>query len=630
MRTIRILVNGVELDYVEKTLSLKKDNNSFSLDFKVAHSQYPFLIIENQKTVEALGTREITSINKTKVIDVTVFELGEKYKGELHILSYLNGFRKCNLKYASEILPLLNKKIADFMPIISVIPGETNPEPFVEESDEIILGSSNWETWPQSFMDNVFPQTLWSLPSLKWLNKFGINLTEEDGWFYYENELNRYNEDNELIENTYTIDGNDIRTYNRNVVSPQVFLLTPLFYIFDSIGFKIKGQFINNAFVRKILMLSTKTNLTKTVLYPQTVDLDFTGAYAETVGNPVYAINIVKETLISTAGSYTFKFRFQFPGDIIPGFNDSSLRLEIPGATTQILYASPLVGEQIIREGETTFTVDSANINQNLRIIYRHSQNQSPISFEMSLSLNDGSRELYQMHPTIDFSRYVPDWTVAKYLNELKKLFNISITPNDFKKEIVLDFNELIDDTESPEILNKSLKIDSYDATANTSFTLKYGNDSDNALFITKTSVEDLTTQTDIFNKVIQSDFKLVPFGNYTSEITEDLEDKSGVGLMIYDPFSKPFISESYNSQTLSIEGDSGIYQVFWKNWLKFRLNASSLEISGPFTDVQIQKIQQAMSIYVDNQRYRILSLEFSEAVENENTVKFYLESVNF
>lgn len=628
MRSIRIVVNDIELDYVEKTLSLKKDNNSFSSDFKVAHSQFPFLILENKKTVEALGTKDITSINKKKVIPVVVFELGEKFTGELQVLSYLNGFRKCNLKYASEIFPVLNRKIAEFMPVVSVIPGETNPEDYVEESDEIISGTSNWATWPQSFMDHNFPQTLWSLPSLRWLNKFGDDLTEEDAWFSYENEINRYDDD-ELLENTYTIDGNDIRTYNRNVPSPQVFLLTPLFKIFESIDFKIKGQFVNNALIRRIVILSTKNNLTKTVLYPETISLNFSGYYTEFVN--FNTINIIKDVDINTAGSYTFYFRFVFPPSVSLDTINSSLRLYIPGSSTQVLYATPIQGfTNIIREGITSFSVDDGSLSQPLKIIYRHSENDFPISIEMTLSLNDGSRELYQMHPTIDFSRYVPDWTVAKYLNELKNLFNISITPNDFKKEIVLDFNELIDDNEAPEIIRESLKIESYDASANTSFTLKYGNDLDTSLFITRDVVEEYTTQPDDFNKQLSSDFKFVPFDNYTNALSEELEDKNGVGLMIYNPFNKPFTSQSYNGQTLKIEGSNGIYEMFWKNWLKFRLNASSLEITGPFTDVQIQKIQKAMSIYIDKQRYRIVSLEFSEAVENINKVKFNLESVNF
>ena len=104
MAIIRIVANGIELDFVRETLKIKKENNSFIPTFKVSYNSYPFLIVENSKTASALGTREITSVLKKKIVPVFVYEMGIPYYGELEIISYISGFRKCNLRFGSDII----------------------------------------------------------------------------------------------------------------------------------------------------------------------------------------------------------------------------------------------------------------------------------------------------------------------------------------------------------------------------------------------------------------------------------------------------------------------------------------------------------------------------------------------
>jgi len=114
MNLIKILVsshNGrvfdtTELDYVKKTLSIKRENNAFSPDFEVSHTTHPFLIIENDKSITALGPRDLTTVFKVKTVTVTVVEMDQHYVGELQIRQYTNGFRKANLRYASNLLTL--------------------------------------------------------------------------------------------------------------------------------------------------------------------------------------------------------------------------------------------------------------------------------------------------------------------------------------------------------------------------------------------------------------------------------------------------------------------------------------------------------------------------------------------
>jgi hypothetical protein len=234
------------------------------------------------------------------------------------------------------------------------------------------------------------------------------------------------------------------------------------------------------------------------------------------------------------------------------------------------------------------------------------------------------------MHPTIETGRYVPDWTVGNYLNYLKTQFNLEITVDDFKKQIVLNLNETIEDTEKTLVIDKSLALNSYDLAANSSFVLKNANTEDTALYITKNEVVNYTNQDDEFTQKIESKFKLVPRNGYTSDLSNKIDDKEGVGLIIYDPANAPYTSASANGLSLSLNGIGGIYETFWKRWLKFRLNAASCELRGYFTETEISKIYRAKSIYIDNQKYRIVSMEYSEITTRFLELKLQLESVNY
>jgi hypothetical protein len=99
---------------------------------------------------------------------------------------------------------------------------------------------------------------------------------------------------------------------------------------------------------------------------------------------------------------------------------------------------------------------------------------------------------------------------------------------------------------------------------------------------------------------------------------------------MIYDPVYGPYTVNNHLGQTLKIEGSKGIYEVFWRKFIKFLLNGSPVEMSGPFTESELNKILNLKRIFVDNQEYIIANLEYSETQQNNFEVKFSLKSVTF
>lgn len=633
---------GIEIEYKKDSLTLKKENNSLSSDFKVPHSSFPFLVIENDVTKSVLGPSDITSIRKNKIIPVIILENGVRYYGELQQLTVLPKFRKCNLKYGSDIIAVINKKIAEFMPVVSVIPGETSPVPFTQESAEIISGNQYWETYPVSIIGQIYPDVKFQFPTIYWLNKYGVGLDNTDPWFRYQNHINNFGtnnlEETIFLLNTGVVDGSNVTAINKNVPMPHVFLLSPLYYIFTSLSWKISGDFTTHELIKRLLMVPKKDNISKTIIAPEGEFIVIpTTAWTFVEGGGVFGRDIYRKVVyktITVAGNYKLKYKFELKSLPLATPYDhqrSWLIVNPPGDDNTVWVFQKAIshnnGNNYIVEGEVELQSEIGS----MVFIYEDSLQNMPISYNLELTLVGNEKEFNQMHPTIELGRFVPEWTVGNYLNYIKNKFNLDITLDDFKKEITLNLNENIAVNEEPAIISQSLQMTSYDIAANSSFVLKEENDEDAALFITQEEIIPYNGTTDDFTKIIESKFKILPRNGYTSVLSEDINDKEGVGLVIYDEATAPFTAEATeNGFNLSIPGAKGIYETFFRRWLKFMLNASNCEVTGYFTETEISKINKAKAVYINNQRFRIVDIQTTEAANNFQEVKMRLLSVNY
>lgn len=635
MSLIKIFANDIELDFVKDTLSIKKENNALIRDFKVSYNSIPFLIIENANTAKALGSRDLTSINKTKTIAVTIEEGGQQYYGELQILTYINGFRKCNLKYATALLSIMNKKISEFMPIVSVIPGETSPEPYVEKETVTPSGfyaPTDWLNYPVDFIDKGFPDVKWQFPTMRWADKFGADLTADDEWLLYEGYINKFNETfSEFIENSYVDTTVEILSVaNKNVPSPQIYLLAPLFYALEANDFKVTGDFYTNAFIKKLLFLSAKNNLCETILQKQIQNCVFTGIFYSFPAISTYEKSVTISNPV--AGDYTVEYSFTFAGPLASSITPPLYQLIFANRTgfsaRQTIFEIKKIEESSFTiSGSETITIPTAGTD--FCFLYCSKNQVMPTSYTLNV-VKAPSKTFHQMHPTIETGRYLPDWTFGTYLNALQNFFNLDIAIDDFSKKMTLNFNQETIDTGTVEIIRKSLEITSYEQTPNNAFLLKMANDTDTSLWITTAGSETFTTQTSKFSETLEAKFKLVDNNQITAKLSDDLISKDGVGLMIYNEEKLPYISESYSGQTLNIDGAGGIYETYWKKWLKFRLNSSSVEMSGPFTETELSKILKVRKIYIDYQLYMISSIEYQETQQQNFNVKLELSSITF
>ncbi|RZJ90079.1 MAG: hypothetical protein EOO20_09170, partial [Chryseobacterium sp.] len=653
MSVIQIFANGIELDYDRNTLTIRKENNAFITDFKLSRASFPFKIVENDRTVLALGTRDITSVIKKKVVPVTVLEMGTVYHGELEILSYMKGFRKCDLKYGSKILDILNSKLIDLLPVISVIPGENNPVPFTEEATGTVHGYQEWETYPLDFIGKVYPEVDFCFPRMVWKKKFGEDLAADSEWFSYADHYNNYWLDApffetpqfKFIRNSFKVDGQEVQVFNRNIASPQLFLLSIFKLAFASIGYSIEGEFTEDEFIKRILVLSVKSNLCTVKVGPPPVNFPFSEFtyYPYTIGSPAfpYLFDVYESGIVAeSSGEYVFKYKIVEP--LRSGGTSSyvlsrmySVLNPVNGTQTRMdVYKNYNVDGSLVFEGEFTIPVSLEEVGATIGIAYRRHKdyNSVPVTFEIT-GVNT-PRNFNMMHPTIQLGRFAPETTLASYMNDIKNLFCLDIRIDDIAKKVSFNYTKNLLKDEAKHIALKSLALTEYEPPLKIAFVLKYGSDQDTSLYISRDGIELDRESDDDYVETIETKFKLVPMAEGTADLSGDGE-KSGTGLMIMDPvnmipyydiYDIPVVSQDYQGKVLTMDGNNGIYENYWKTAIRFRLNASKLEMEGPFTESEISAINRLQKIYIDHQAYVILSLEYRETAQDNYIVKLKME----
>lgn len=636
MGIIRIIAGGLELDVVRETLAIKKENNAFINDFKVTHSTFPFLIVENEKTKTALGPRDMTSVLKRKMVPVTVIEMGERFYGELQVLTYMAGYRKCNIKYGTDLIKIMDKKLLDLLPVVSVIPGETNPEPFTEESFNVVPGYLNWQTYPVQFATRIYPEVKYQFPQLAWPKKFDPIETADDEWFTYKGYHNCFDTVSTGIyfrPNFFSIEGQNVSIINQNLPSPQLFLLALFDYAFANAGYTIAGSFVESAFARRILVLSTKANLCKVNLAPESQYIDFVDLQDQ--GNLFFYRRFNYDFIPLVSGTHIFDYHVQEqlkPGGITDQNHHSQLIYIQDGKGVNV-YFNINDPDHLIYEGRFEITVTDEQIGEPIKIQWLRwfEDTGEPELFLVRWSVE--GKPFNMMHPTIPLGRYAPEWSLSDAINEVKNFFCLDITFDNLAKKVYFNFASDLLTKPAQHIANKSLAINDYDTPEFTAFILKNGNDQDNFLYIDKAGTTlNQNIESDLVGKM-ESKFKLVPNNGYTADIST-IDDKEGVGLMLYDPKGEineiPLVASAYNGRTLEWEGGLGIYNMYWKKALRFRLNASMLEITGPFTEVEIYKMNQAQKLYIENQSFVIYAMEYSETSQGSYIVTLQLGSINF
>lgn len=629
MRSFRILVNGIELDHVRDDARILDENSSFFDEIKVQHNTRPIRVRENESTLKALGEFSVNRAKKRKFFPCKVVMGAIRYNGVLTQNEKIPGFRKCDLKFGSEVNEIMDKKIASFFPRFSVI-GAPFPEDFKDEAKDLYNCQDEWNTHAESLRGKIYPQVKWQMPEIAYRDKFGTDLSDDDAHYYYWDALNKRDVDDSLMQNAIISNSNYFKVHNKNVIAPQVYWLSPLFYAFQSIGYVLVGAVVSHPFFKRLLLLSEKNdNMVKVAVQPPgeplRIDLvpwtqrDVSGVLSGITAMPFRTY--VKEITFTpeNIGEYVLRYDMDIPA------SSNFYGVQVYKGTKLIAKSGGFYGGAL--EGKLRFTVAEGQELTDYIFVYHHFQKKMPYNFQLGWYQDLSELDFYDPHPTIDFSRYIPEWTTADYLNNFQKQFNLKVDVDDVEKTISINFNEedyLANGKIVP--IFKSIQVAETKSIAVESYYLKYANDIDQGKFLAQH--DDVAN--DENTEPIETEFKYIPFDRNHHQLSEVVEDKDGVGLMLYDAGSHPGTVESYNGINLQIPGEGGIFESFYKRWILFRLNASPCVLKGPFSKTELYQISKHKKLLIDNQVWLVKSIDYKENSIALFETEIEVESVTF
>lgn len=625
---IKIFKDGIEIEVYKETLTINRDNKFLDNDFKIQANSYPFMIVENESTRKALGSRLPTSTFRDTFHKVQVLTPEGTFEGELQILGYLKNARKCNLRFYSPIYNLRDKKISEFLPErVNTVLGTSNPPTYnYEEKRTTLIPTAHiekWKTYAANQLKKGFPEVLFNFPDFSFPHKFGDDLQEDDDWFKFRGGINRVYYDagvRYMTVNSYYTFGGELHYDNHTVNSPQVYLLAPLKRAVESLGYTVKGNFYESNFIKRLLFYSEKNNLCEIELNSLVMNIPYVAGGWQIMGVGIS----LKQILFQVPVGRRYKVEMEVKNlSTIPV--KAQLNVAGVGGNVEVqIFENPPLNEIETYSAEFVPPYTGTSVaNVAITFIKQSWITAETIQFNSIKISEVAEKKGYLTHPIINLQRYVPEWSFIDYINELKKLFNLQITPNDHDKTISFDFfNDKF--VQKTGVKIDSVYIDEFETHEFDSLMLKYDNDDDNNVFVTKSSITVAKNKLQEHTKEVASKFKFMPVTSNGLILTEEIEDKGGVGLVIYNHSNATTSAPAQNYQGY----DLTLKNIYEKNYqLSFRnyLSSGVFPADAFLSNKQIKDIATEDFIFIDNKRYYVNTMSYKETPNGSYQTKFEL-----
>ena len=651
--SFRIIADGVEIPYRRETLKIKTESNAFTLQFKANYNKYPFLILKTPEVLKALNIDRINNISRRNTISCIVIDGRNVYQGELILLQILTNTIKVDLKYQTGLLDIVETSIRDFMPVIDTYleyNGSPSPiGPYQEETtstadlnnfDPGLVSSLAFVNNPQLYpdVDVVFPPILFP-EKFKENADFNprdsiINETYFNGSGY------------PLHHNTYfEVDNDNVEVTNRNMVYPCVFLLSALKYPLAAIGYKLTGDFVNDALVKRIFFYSKNNQMTRFPNFNYEYDYDLSSvafAYSDRFETNVKEVNYSA----IPPGNYEVSVKIlpqgadvnQMPSLVQYGMGISKrgyydnfageyLYLEYLSINPQEHYNSETGYIEGSYEFEVREGVDNAEgiFWDFVPVI----EDQYASSVELKVIRKRNAKPLYLFHPMVELGRFVPDWSFGKFITNLMNLMNVDITIDDVKKEVSIDANttKLLEGA-FVDLSQYDFKVSAPEVASFDTFRLKHKSENSPSVKYGKGGIEESTIDNDR-TQIIENEFKYIPSNGSQAFFTSDLEGVDGEGLGLYDNALGGAVLESFDNKSLTMLGSQGIARNRWRTWLRFRINEFIVTVNGALDTVVLQDVISKGKVYLNNQMWLVVSTE-SQETNTTNQVELKLAAINF
>jgi hypothetical protein len=607
-----ITKSGVELPYIKETLSIKDVNNAFVDSFNLTHTEFPFVILETPAVITELGASEINSFTSKKEIEITLVFGAKVYFGKLKILEYLENRRTCVLKFGNEFIKILDVNIADYMPTYYY--GEEKP---YTETVENWYDQEDFIAAIETDMAKEYPAIDYAAPSLN-VGKFYTS-TE---WSEYQERFNQQFNGLLLNRRDAIIPGFSYAVKNFNSFVPMPYLMAMLKNPILNNGYKLAGTFVENPFNNKIIVVPNNADNNTAFSENKGISVSFNDAIIIT---DVYYLSFP----FSMFGIGNHSIEFIIKGIKKPSQQAATLSVDrhFNGNTETENYFTKSDFEYNLNNyadysGSVNFEVTEANIADSI-IFVKFFQYDLILPNESEIVIKPEVAEtvLHLIHPTVNLSRFVPDWTLGKLINNLKNFQNLNIDFDETTKTLFINYNEeFLKSYDYVDVSEEIIAITVKENAFKNKHNISYANDVDNVLI--NEGLFDLITASGNDDVIqIKNGFKILKPGVNSKDYLET----EGVTLSLYT--GGVYTALEYNLKTLALNGENGIVNTYWKRWINFRQNSKKIKAVAYLSALTISKIIKKKKIYFDNRMFAFSSFT-TISKNNLNKVTLQLENI--
>ena len=432
----------------------------------------------------------------------------------------------------------------------------------------------------------------------------------------FEGIINNYVNDNFVTNSFQTVEGESV-AFNKNVMVPFPYLMSILKTGFDSVGMVMQGSFVSDKVTEKILVYTSKILEKFYSSLPEGFQFNTT---SEVWDNGVVSANYSRFYSISQTGSYNVEVYLNIPSELV--VNEFSIEFN-----NEIIFSSNsnYISKSLLLNVKNTEDLGSLIFSLKLR---KHTDNPSDgigsIQAFNNFDFDFSDGELNVFPNSFSLSQVMPDMTFGKFLNKIKNWLNLEITFNknvvtiNYIEEKFLEVNfkdERHLEVEKPKRQfnqNKFFKL----ITSNDTLLIGKEGEVSNPQGIRE---EDITP--------INMELEIMPvkskYGIFTAYKNEDTNDFK---LFLYDGLQNnlPVAVEKVSERSYSL---NEVFDRYWKNWLKFRLNSETYKDKFPASIIENFSISEGRfkynrkHIYKKIKRTRKNEEEWDIEIESETLV---------
>lgn len=583
-----------EIDFSNLPVTFNEKSNYFSDSISKSYS-YPFNVKLNEDIIEKLQMVIVNNIVKyeTKIFGNLIIDRVFYSNAYISINDVQGENAELTLFYGSETLKVFDKNLVQLpFPVV-----------FAQNGLQAFASSQITKQWPEA--THNFPKV------------FRPKIKDEPNYENFNLFLNNYQTNGQtfsFLENSIEVIDNEEVLFNRNVMCPFPYLLEVLKTIFATEGLSISGDFVNDDFNKKILLVP-KQYMEQ---YAQTDFLNYSFANfntQETIDGKT--VNVYTQIHTPTSeGSYSLDMRLNLSNTMAQYF---SLTVTQGGVE---LYAATSQNKEVNIEHTLDINIVDTQVFEDITVQLKINYQEVSIAAFNSFTYQFQEGQVNVFPVIYNLANFMPDLKVREFINRIKSTFNlkfdytnttvaINYLDNELERLIFEDHSHL-QQVDPKRITNE-----------NNLFKLSYPDKEEilidkNGQTYTDTDFTDGETEP-IKIRVLPLKVK-EKYGHVTAIYPEDEED---IMLCLYDGLTAGYnhAVDNINNQTLSLQD---VYNSKWKQWLKFRANSETVKDSFYMPISETINIQKGSFKYNKNhliktiQRKRVNNQWWKVEVESE------------